>query len=732
MSKMKKSNRKESRKLKLWRKQLTALVLAAAVIGTSVEMPVMVARAAEETMTTNEAGEVVSEEKNNGEQENTAVQEETAAEEAASAAEMNPENENSDESTTTGSAEESKTEENTQTEDGNQAEGSNQTEDGNQAEDGNQTEAAEDRFAEAVLMDQNTVYDVTGSAYFKITAEKSETCIFSTTDSEGKEIKIKFHIYDEEKKLIEHPEKADSEKEDSEEEKEYIFEEGKTYYVETLPEEETIAYQIKFTAIKDTAEETEAENDKAANNSGQEQKKKSLTGDDTGNIEACTTYRSQADALNWVRSKVGQGIDADGVYGVQCVDLILAYYDYLGVPRSSGNGKDYATNSLPAGWSRIYKAQPQPGDILVYGASGSNPYGHVAIYEADRITYHQNFGGNNNPVQRVTYRYDGLSNPYWGVIRPNFSNGEVSVSFTDVKTTMVDTWNAELYGKIQNPSRANVSQVGFLVWNGSGTLVASHIENCGLTASVITQTQNIVADSLPSGLVSGTYHTFQLYAVINGKNFYSDKVGFTTGGTAPSPDPTSVSVKKVTLNSAKRAAYNAINLSWGRNSSASGYVVYCSTSKNGSYKYVKTTKSNYNTKLKVTGLVTGKTYYFKVRAYKTVNGKKYYSSYSNIRSAKPSLGATKIIKCSNSSSRRVSLKWNKSTGASGYVVYRATSANGTYKRVKTTKGNGSVSYTNKGLTKGKTYYYKVRAYRTVSGKAVYSEWSGVKKVRCSR
>lgn len=145
------------------------------------------------------------------------------------------------------------------------------------------------------------------------------------------------------------------------------------------------------------------------------------------------TSRTRDEALSWVRSMVGTGIDYDGVYGNQCVDLIKAYYNYLGVSPATGNGCDYATNTLPDGWQRIYQATPQPGDILVY----TDGYGHVAIYEADRVHYHQNFNDSNYPnysvVQCVGYMYNGLSNPYWGVIRPDFNTHTCSYTSTVTK-----------------------------------------------------------------------------------------------------------------------------------------------------------------------------------------------------------------------------------------------------------------------------------------------------------
>ena len=52
------------------------------------------------------------------------------------------------------------------------------------------------------------------------------------------------------------------------------------------------------------------------------------------------------------------------------------------------------------------------------------------------------------------------------------------------------------------------------------------------------------------------------------------------------------------------------------------------------------------------------------------------------------------------------LKWEKVDGAVSYKVYRATSADGEYKLMKTTTGT---SYVNSSNTAGKTYYYKVVA-----------------------
>ena len=173
---------------------------------------------------------------------------------------------------------------------------------------------------------------------------------------------------------------------------------------------------------------------------------------------------------------------------------------------------------------------------------------------------------------------------------------------------------------------------------------------------------------------------------------------------------------------AQSAGYASVRISWGKVSYATGYAVYRATSKNGTYKYIGKTSKNYYTDAKRT---TGTTYYYKVRAYRTVNKANKYGAYSAIVYAK-ALPATPVLTAKNAGARKIKLSWKKISGAHGYEIYRATSKNGKYALAKRVTSGSTLSFTNTGLTKGKTYYYKIRAYRTVKGSRKYGAFSTVK------
>ena len=146
---------------------------------------------------------------------------------------------------------------------------------------------------------------------------------------------------------------------------------------------------------------------------------------------ASTNGKTADDAINWVRSLNGQPVGSG-----ECVALIVAYYSYLGQTSPGGNGVDYWYNALPAGWTRIPNAQPQKGDILVYGSSSDNKYGHVAIYESDYSTWHQNYAYQRKVVNVTNVKYNGFTNPYLGVIRPDFSSAVYKPDFIDIGTNI--------------------------------------------------------------------------------------------------------------------------------------------------------------------------------------------------------------------------------------------------------------------------------------------------------
>ena len=207
----------------------------------------------------------------------------------------------------------------------------------------------------------------------------------------------------------------------------------------------------------------------------------------------------------------------------------------------------------------------------------------------------------------------------------------------------------------------------------------------------------------------------------NGYGYVSNKYLKIDSSNQQSPTLSKPTVK-VSSNS-----YNSNKLSWNKVTGSSGYEVLRATSKTGTYKSVKTITSGSTVSYTDKSLATGTTYYYKVRAYRTVDKKKVYSSYSSVVSAKPVL-KTPSVKLT-SGSKKATIKWEKISGASGYEVYRATSKSGKYSKIKTITKNSTVSYVNSSLTKNKTYYYKVRAYRTVNGKKIYSSYSVAKSVR---
>ncbi len=191
---------------------------------------------------------------------------------------------------------------------------------------------------------------------------------------------------------------------------------------------------------------------------------------------------------------------------------------------------------------------------------------------------------------------------------------------------------------------------------------------------------------------------------------------------------TEISVKPAAPTEVKAVSktVTSADISWNAAYNVTGYNIYRSTSKSGTYKKVgSTTSTSYTDK----GLTKGKTYYYKVASYVNTDGKQVVSNDSSIVSVKAAAPAPATISASKAKSGAAKITWGKSTGASGYEVYMATSSKGKYTKITTVSKPTTLSFTKTGLTKGKTYYFKVRTYTTVNGQKIYSDYTKTVKVK---
>ena len=174
------------------------------------------------------------------------------------------------------------------------------------------------------------------------------------------------------------------------------------------------------------------------------------------------------------------------------------------------------------------------------------------------------------------------------------------------------------------------------------------------------------------------------------------------------------------------ATATSIKIKWKKASSGTGYEVRRKTSKNGKYKTIATIRSLKTTSYTDKKLKTNKTYYYSVVAFKTVDGKRHYGDASKYITAKTATATPKISYHKNTSTKKAKIKWSKVSGAKGYELYISTKKGSGYKRVYS---GSKREYTKSKLKKGKTYYFKVKAYNKVDGKKVYSSFSSVKSVK---
>ena len=171
-----------------------------------------------------------------------------------------------------------------------------------------------------------------------------------------------------------------------------------------------------------------------------------------------------------------------------------------------------------------------------------------------------------------------------------------------------------------------------------------------------------------------------------------------------------------------------IELTWKKTARADGYQIYRLDEASGKYVKLATIKGNEIFTYTDSGLFSARTYSYKVRAYKTYEKKNYYGSFSAVTTQTTKPEKVKGVKLTTKASS-VTIKWNKAEGVTGYQVYRLNTDTGKYEKAATIRDPKNVTWKNTGLKKGKTYTYKVRAFRKCKDKNDYGVCSGIVKCK---
>lgn len=177
------------------------------------------------------------------------------------------------------------------------------------------------------------------------------------------------------------------------------------------------------------------------------------------------------------------------------------------------------------------------------------------------------------------------------------------------------------------------------------------------------------------------------------------------------------SVGKVTGLKSKTLSNSEIQLNWSKVKGASGYTVYMR--KNGKYNKLGDCKGTSYTVKKLPNATREN---FKVRAYKTVKGKKVYGEYSANWNTATNPQACKGLKVSSVGTDSVKLSWKK-IGCTNYRIYQ--NIKGEWKEIGKTTGT---SYTVKKLAPVTKYQFKIRACKQDDKKTSnnhYGKYSGV-------
>ena len=173
-----------------------------------------------------------------------------------------------------------------------------------------------------------------------------------------------------------------------------------------------------------------------------------------------------------------------------------------------------------------------------------------------------------------------------------------------------------------------------------------------------------------------------------------------------------------------------VNLTFTAMPGADGYYIYEYNSSTKAYTKLKTVEDGKATSAKVS-VKSATKHSLAISAF-TVDSKTKEGAKSDKVSATTKPLKVTLKSVSSPESTKIKATWGAASGGeSGYEIYYGKDKD--FKKLAAKKeitSKKTSSYTGKNFTKGRTYYIKVRSYKTENGKKKYGSWSNVKSVKC--
>lgn len=318
-------------------------------------------------------------------------------------------------------------------------------------------------------------------------------------------------------------------------------------------------------------------------------------------------------------------------------------------------------------------------DTYVYDGKAKTPAVTVTL-KGETVSadvYTTAYSSNIN-AGTATVTVTAVSEGYTGSIAKTFT-----ITKKDINKAVVTLKEASYVynGKAKTPAVTAVTVDGLKLSSGDYTAAYTKNTNAGTAVVTVTGKGNYMGSAV--------------------KNFTISKASATI---------------KVTKTSITKA-YGAKNFSLGASVNSKGKLTYSFSN--------KTVAKMAKGKVKIIGY--GKVT-ITVKAAATANYKA--ASKKVTLTVKPKKAAIKTVKSKKAG--QVTITWKKDTKATGYQISYSTSKK--FKKAKTVlvKNKKTTSKTITKLSKGKTYYVRVHAYKTVNGKKLYGAYSTVKKVKIKK